>query len=648
MSDKTPTRKARVQLTDNGQPFAESITSHRGVNVKSEVQPPLQLPGLIIFVHGVNSEGEWYDDAEQALCAGLNNRLNLTAQSRLKENTYANGDWWSCSKDSQEWKNCYGEEGDKRKWITPTRIITEEGRSPVIRFYWGYRHTENQKYDYKIPLRNKNGDNYYDLTPQQRAKSGPFYWGGGPFQNGCNQLISLWSKVGFDKHLRGIAGLFTNAQLINIEEDRILSTAPPRLYYAHAVGRLADLIKTIRQTHPEDTVSVVSHSQGTMIALAAAAIEAPDALFVMNSPYALGNEYPTGLNYQDEEIPSPQSREAILADIVKKIAENKNRLTRQGSQRLLAGVSCDGKSWTPLAKTHKQLAERDNHGTTWIYCNPHDRVMGSAALRSIGWQGLPNIQESHFTEPHRLFAATGSSLYVRMLARNTPCGGPPDSQTCFADLGDGKPFWSDLNSLMEKRYWPNPEAGQKLNINGPAVPEPISAEELANFEEPMQADIRVATSGPTGYGYGQIDQNSLQADSMFTGQPVDASYRYYMSLYDSSNQKMVRGSRSSIILPGNGDKDERINYVMQTPEQMQEGIRTYIQRPTNHSTLPRHQSFMSRVVAYDLPVGYCWHSWDRSSLAKLRRQADWLQQDSYFEEGKLTIPDIPDIITRNR
>ncbi|WP_436374427.1 T6SS effector phospholipase Tle3 domain-containing protein [Pantoea sp. C2G6] len=24
----------------------------------------MQLPGLIVFVHGVNSEGEWYDYAE--------------------------------------------------------------------------------------------------------------------------------------------------------------------------------------------------------------------------------------------------------------------------------------------------------------------------------------------------------------------------------------------------------------------------------------------------------------------------------------------------------------------------------------------------------------------------------------------------------
>ncbi len=35
----------------------------------------LPRPGIVIFVHGVNSDGEWYEQAEQGLCAGLNTRL---------------------------------------------------------------------------------------------------------------------------------------------------------------------------------------------------------------------------------------------------------------------------------------------------------------------------------------------------------------------------------------------------------------------------------------------------------------------------------------------------------------------------------------------------------------------------------------------
>ena len=152
-----------------------------------------------------------------------------------------------------------------------------------------------------------------------------------------------------------------STQLINGERDRLLTAAPPRHYYAHAAGRLADLIKTIRSKYPEDTVTVLSHSQGTMVALAAAAIEAPDALFVMNSPYALENELTTYISYPVKEIISREAREATFADIVRKVAENKTRLAQQGYDRLLAGVSSDGESWTPEGKTHAGLPERDNH-----------------------------------------------------------------------------------------------------------------------------------------------------------------------------------------------------------------------------------------------------------------------------------------------
>ncbi|HHA1908496.1 TPA: hypothetical protein ACOEP7_004381, partial [Enterobacter asburiae] len=208
------TRKVNVHITDNGTPFAHSITTHKNIKINAEVQPPLQLPGLIIFVHGVNSEGEWYDHAENALCEGLNVRLGLLESGGhgLKPNKYYSPHW----------------NDDKSEWIVPPRKIKEEGRSPVIRFYWGYRSAGNESDKYAIPLKNKQGDNYYDLTPEQRKSKGPFYWGGGPFQNGCNQLVSLWSDKGFDNwpSALGIPVPFST-QLLNGERDRLLTAAPP-------------------------------------------------------------------------------------------------------------------------------------------------------------------------------------------------------------------------------------------------------------------------------------------------------------------------------------------------------------------------------------------------------------------------------------
>lgn len=129
--------------------------------------------------------------------------------------------------------------------------------------------------------------------------------------------------------------------------------------------------------------------------------------------------------------------------------------------------------------------------------------------------------------------------------------------------------------------------------------------------------------------------------------PVDTDYRYYISLYGYFDRKMVPKKDSGYYQSGPGSKEDRVKYEKQSQEEMLEEVRTYVQRPTDHSTLPSDERFMSRVVAYDLPIGYCWHSWDKAGLEELRRQADWLESDDYYFSGKLTVPPIPPAIKQD-
>ena len=63
---------------------------------------------------------------------------------------------------------------------------------------------------------------------------------------------------------------------------------------------------------------------------------------------------------------------------------------------------------------------------------------------------------------------------------------------------------------------------------------------------------------------------------------------------------------------------------------------TYQAEPPNHSTLPKHQPFMRRVVAYDLPIGFCDAYEKRDFWISLMKQADWTRgRDPYFETGVL-------------
>ncbi|EMM3275017.1 hypothetical protein RZE93_005608, partial [Pluralibacter gergoviae] len=310
-----PIRELECQFDDNGHPSWFSFPSHKSCQIRGGCDLPPHLPGIIILVHGVNSTGEWFKNAEDNLCSGLNKRLGLSGSSfEIKPKSY----------DSDE-KIAY--EPLVERAIPLTR--KEESDSPVIRFYWGYSSARGNEDKYVIPLANRKGIDYHQLKRQgipheNILAQGPFFWGGGPFQNGTNNLHSLWSDKGFYE-----GPFFFKVQWLNEDKDRLLTNAPPRKYYAHAARRLANLVDRIRKKYPKDTVTIISHSQGTMVAMAAVAIaeHAPDALFVLNSPYALDHNDLNGFSLPAEECISPEGRMSTLSAIVDKVASRKNHLS---------------------------------------------------------------------------------------------------------------------------------------------------------------------------------------------------------------------------------------------------------------------------------------------------------------------------------
>ena len=630
-----PTRLLKTITTPNGLQQAKSAMSPKSVNVLGEVNKGLQLPGLVIFVHGVNSDGEWYAPAEESLCEGLNVRLGL-------EGT-----------DFQLEANSYNEDH-----TFPVKI-TKSGRSPVIRFYWGYRAQKGTEKKFVIPLRTEKGVSYTDLSDEELKKSDDkFFWGGGPFQNGCTSLYSLWSKKGFGKYLKRTL-IPISTQFINEETDRLLTDAPPREYFAHAAGRLANLVRMIRKLSPTDTVTIISHSQGTMIASAAAAMEgaAPDALFLMNSPLCLESKGIDFVTYELAECVSEVARRVTFADIVGKVAENKDRLKNADPKKLICGLDGAHENWHPTGKTsHPDVPERDNHGRTYIYCSPHDRVMGSSPLLSIGWQGLPNTKESNYTQPHPVFAMVPkTSLFVRMLARNMACGEAPNPQTPFGTLPDmrrdwkpegGNSFWDNNDkTLISRKAWPNPDPNQKLYINAEQVPLPITAKQLANLDterkdiKGLPADLAANGIYPTdkdygdyGYGWGQIGPTSKK--------PNDITFKYYIKLYGYMERRTFPVKSSS--------PHDKPNMDRESVEQMRFRISQYISRPADHSDLPQNPLFLQQVMAYDLPIGFCNIGQNETQMKMLRDMADWTQQNSdpYYQTGTFIAPPLPPLIRK--
>jgi pimeloyl-ACP methyl ester carboxylesterase len=597
---KDTTRIVPMQRDHLGRPFWESYLTPEGFQVWAEAQIPPHLPGVIIFVHGVNSEGEWYDVAEKALCEGLNDRLNRNDATKISPNTYSD----------------IGKDGYSRG----VRRITTSGHSPVIRFYWGYRAPKGQEKNWLVALRDLQGSDFWapECTPhksEDQNQNTPWYWGGGPFQNGTNNLQQLWSEKGFSRSVYGF-----DLQWLNTEVERQLQDAPPRHYYAHAAQRLAKLIDDIRTECPRDTVTVMSHSQGTMIAMAATALcktRAPDALFVMNSPFAMDDKITDALTCGSER-PTTQARVNTFRDIAKRIKQDKRVYTEEMMQQLQVGATQDMNFWRPDLKLHYGLPERDNHGRLYVYFTPHDRVMGTTVLQSIGWQGIDD----------ELLAELGDTVKQRMLARGTPVGDepgirnfgtlPPTPEDRLVPGTKPTDFWNGNRGPLGGVFgladlWKVPNANQTVTINAEPVPVPLTAEEMKDFEE----------SRKDAPAWGQFDQDE---DDPTRGKYRDSTFPFYQSIYQPeeyrTRQDVYKNSGRSRSKESHDEKLERIN--------------NYYPEPTNHSTLPMHQEFMRRVAAWDLPIGFCDAYENRNFWARLIKQADWTQSyDLYFETGKL-------------
>lgn len=132
-------------------------SSTHASDIGGEIHVKPHLPGIIIFVHGVNSEGEWYEDAEKYLCEGLNKRLNIPKKFKLEPNRYFNNKFIADEKNIENSR--YNIEHNSHE-------IETLNNSPIIRFYWGYRANDNEIGKYNIPLKNEKGDSYLRLKKE--------------------------------------------------------------------------------------------------------------------------------------------------------------------------------------------------------------------------------------------------------------------------------------------------------------------------------------------------------------------------------------------------------------------------------------------------------------------------------------------------
>ena len=359
------------------------------------------LPGAIILVHGVNDVGTSYEAVENGLCAGLTERLRGDLRPARYSNPRA-GDVDVLKDDPDA--------------VYYKRAVTKETHSPVIPFYWGFREDNHSIKPGAKTLHGQALDRYGNRLDKDFSK------GGGPFANATNSLPEMWNR-GKSKAL----GLLDLAQH---DATHPVLDNPGRLYMVLAARRLAALITMLRDYDPNETVSIVAHSQGCMLSLLAQAFlletgskalqpdaRPADTLVLCNPPYSLVDETPLLASSVDYY----SGRDAAMAQRYPALGGGQTLHARLSTlANIVGGVQRHKHAAPPLAELpdtskHRGVVgpkwvaqgERDNRGKVYLYFSPEDMTVGLSNVQGIGWQGVPEFM--HGTQvAAQPFAPTGA------------------------------------------------------------------------------------------------------------------------------------------------------------------------------------------------------------------------------------------------
>jgi pimeloyl-ACP methyl ester carboxylesterase len=344
-----------------------------------------------------------YGAVEAGLCAGMATRLKLP-KGAFVPNNYRN--FTDADRDKLE---------DDPDAVFFKRTPTPNAHSFVIPFYWGFREEQGRVQPGTKFAHGQNLDYFGNRLDKDSSKEG------GPFANATSSLPDMWNK-GFS----GIHGFIDHKAH---DPLRPVLDAPGHMYMVLAAQRLAALIQMIRDYNADETVNIVSHSQGSMISLLAQAFllqdgrKPVDTLIMNNSPYSLEDELPAleklGECFKagtDERMEKDGSYDALagtqtlharlqtLTNIVQAVAANKH--AQPEFQTLPGSRGCTvGTKWAPGS-------DRDNRGKIYLYFSPEDATVALNGMRGIGWQGVPDFKSGNkLVEDGGYYVKTGKPTY---------------------------------------------------------------------------------------------------------------------------------------------------------------------------------------------------------------------------------------------
>ncbi|CAJ3882007.1 Type V secretory pathway, adhesin AidA [Burkholderia pseudomallei] len=397
----------------------QCFTAARGAGVTMSNRPgdrpvpiPRDLPGVVIFIHGVNDPGAAYATVERGLCQGLNERLS---RSDLRPGEYGRRYAAASAAKAEGDSVRYAEVlGDPDMYLY-RRAEAGGTHSMFLPFYWGYRASDNEiaKISHPGEVKSRVADSDGNLMTRGQYQDihgnrldAHFGKGGGFFANATNNIPQMYSP-GFepDKLERTV---MQNALAGN---TIFAGKSPERRYFVLAAARLANLIKTIRTIQPSalalehgmdpqhETITVMGHSQGTIITLLAQAMlrqqgqRCVDCIIMVDTPYSLQFT-------QDGSQQTGHAKLKTLVDIVNAVTSEPHTIPELAELMIDSAHSCGraGQNWSKTqgkrpdkgGKHWITFDERDNRGKVYLYFCPEDTVVGLDKVRGIGTFGVPD------------------------------------------------------------------------------------------------------------------------------------------------------------------------------------------------------------------------------------------------------------------
>ncbi|PBP61532.1 hypothetical protein CCL18_03755 [Pseudomonas syringae] len=457
------------------------------LNTTCKMEVPGDLPGVVIFLHGVNDPGASYSMVESGLCQGVNERLD---RPDLVPGRY--GAEYDIAKKKLRAKQQL-EDQDKQLLDDPDthlyRRDTDDPktRSLLIPFYWGYRADPSEISRDKNNAPTKLRDQYQDIQGNRLDRH--FGKAGGYFVNATNNLLEMYDK-GLPLTMRLKIARKT------LPNTHFLGDNPHRRYYVLAAHRLAMMVKEIRRVSPDETITIMAHSQGTLITLLAQALlvdgghRCADTIIMVNTPYCL---FP-------EVTPKDQDTLTTLTRIVAQVTQAPH--TQPPLSDLCNPATYCGRSgpqWSPTQGTRKDkgkvgnltvFPERDNRGKVYLYFCPDDTTVALDDVRGIGTFGVWDIHGKDSTR-NPMAELKAVRFYQRMWTKryrdDSPVmvGKPPDYDLLRAKNESRYAGDSWFAGLLSKGPT---EEGHRILINAEQLYPPHAPAMFGGEEENYRGD----------------------------------------------------------------------------------------------------------------------------------------------------------------